>query len=189
MSGLTELHNRGVTDCFLACVDGLQGLPEAIEAVFPKTQVQLCLGHKVRNSLKDVPWQERRAVAAALRAISGATTRADAEQALERFADRWDTTYPALSPSWLADWDRLTMFLDYPPALRRAIYTTNAIESLNYSLRKVLQGRGAFPHDESIVKLLYMALQHVAQKWTQPISEWKAALNQFVILCGERVQV
>jgi putative transposase len=189
LSVFTELQNRGVQECFIACVDGLKGLPEAIEAVFPKTQVQLCIVPKVRNSLKYVPWKERRAVAADLRAISGATTLADAEQALERFADRWDTKYPAISPSWLADWDRLTVFFDSPPAMRRAISTTNAIESLNYSLRKLLKGRSAFPHDESIIKLLYMELQHVAKKWTQPIPEWKAALNQFVILFGERVQV
>src|SRR2546426_3968444 len=185
----TELKNRGVADCFIACVDGLKGLPEAIEAVFPKTQVQLCIVHKVRNSLRYVPWKERRAVAADLRAIYGATTLADAEQALERFADRWDTTYPAISPSWLADWERLTIFFDSPPAIRRAISTTNAIESLNYALRKGLKGRSAFPNDESIIKLLYMGLQHVAKKWTQPIPEWKAALNQFVMLFGERVQV
>ena len=122
-----------------------------------------------------------------LRAIYGAATLLEAEQALERFADRWDAKYPAISPSWLADWDRLTMLLDYPPAIRRVIYTTNAIESLHYSLRKVLKGRGAFPNDEAIVKLLYMGLQHVAKKWTQPIREWKAALNQFVILFGERM--
>jgi putative transposase len=163
--------------CFIACVDGLQGLPEAIEAVFPQTQVQLCIVHKVRNSLRYVPWRERRAVAADLRAIYGATTLTAAEQALERFADRWATKYLASSPSWLADWDRLTVCFDYPPAIRRAIYTTNAIESLNYSLRKVLKGRSAFPNDESIIKVLYMGLQHVAKKWTQPIPEWKAALN------------
>ena len=189
VSVFTDLQNRGVEDCFIACVDGLQGLPEAIEAVFPKTQVQLCIVHKVRNSLKYVPWKERKAVATDLRAIYGATTLAAAEQALEGFADRWDTKYPAISPSWLADWDRLTVFFDYPPAIRRAVYTTNAIESLNYSLRKVLKGRSAFPNDESIMKVLYMGLQHVAKKWTQPIPEWKAALNQFVILFGERVQV
>jgi transposase-like protein len=189
LSVFTDLKNRGVADCFIACVDGLKGLPEAIEAVFPRTQVQLCLVHKVRNSLKYVPWKERKAVATALRAIYGAATLAEAEQALERFADRWDTQYPAISPSWLADWDRLTVFFDYPPAIRRAIYTTNAIESLNYSLRKVLKGRSAFPNDEAILKVLYMGLQHVAKKWTQPIRDWKAALNQFVILFGERVQV
>src|ERR671939_274149 len=183
----TELRNRGVEDCFIACVDALKGLPEAIEAVFPKTQVQLCIVHKVRNSLKSVPWKERKAVAADLRAIYGAATLADAEQALERFAERWDAQYPAVSPRWLADWDRLTVLFDYPPAIRRVIYTTNAIESVNYSLRKRLKTRGVFPNDEAIVKLLYMGLQHVAKKWTQPIPEWKAALNQFVILFGERV--
>lgn len=187
LSVFTELQNRGVEDCFIACVDGLKGLPEAIEAVFPKTQVQLCIVHKVRNSLKYVPWKERKAVAADLRAIYAAGTLLEAEQALERFAERWDAKYPAISPSWLADWDRLTVIFDYPPAIRRVIYTTNAIESLNYSLRQVLKGRGAFPNDESIVKLLYMGLQRVAKKWTQPIREWKAALNQFVILFGERV--
>jgi putative transposase len=186
-SVFTELKNRGVEDCFIACVDGLKGLPEAIEYVFPKTQVQLCIVHKVRNSLRYVPWKERRAVAADLRAIYGAATLLEAEHALERLADRWDAKYPAISPSWLMDWDRLTVQFDYPPAIRRAIYTTNAIESLNYSLRKVLKGRGVFPSDEAIVKLLYMGLQHVAKKWTQPIPEWKAALNQFVMLFGERV--
>src|SRR5215468_6191748 len=187
LSVFTELKNRGVTDCFIACVDGLKGLPEAIEAVFPKTQVQLCVVHKVRNSLKYVPWKERRAVAADLRAIYGAATLPDAEHALERFAERWDAKYPAISPSWLADWDRLTVFFDYPPAIRRAVYTTNAIESLNYTLRKRLKTRGVFPNDESIVKVLYLALQNVAKKWTRPIRDWKAALNQFVILFGERV--
>jgi putative transposase len=189
LSVFNELKTRGVEDGFIACVDGLKGLPEAIEAVFPRTQVQLCIVHKVRNSLRYVPWRERRAVAADLRAIYGAATLPEAEQALERFAERWDPKYPAISPSWLADWDRLTVLFDYPPAIRRAVYTTNAIESLNYSLRKVLKGRGAFPNDEAIVKLLYMGLPQVAKKWTQPIPEWKAALNQFVILFGERVPV
>src|SRR5919206_387716 len=182
LSVFTELKTRGVEDCFIACVDGLKGLPEAIEAVFPKTQVQLCIVHKVRNSLTYVPWKERKAVAADLRAMYAAATLAEAEHALECFAERWDTKYPAISPSWLADWDRLTVFFDYPPAIRRVVYTTNAIESLNYSLRKVLKGRSAFPNDESIIKVLYMGLQHVAKKWTQPIPEWKAALNQFVML-------
>src|SRR5919199_4540407 len=152
LSVFTELKNRGMQDCFIACVDGLKGLPEAIEAVFPKTQVQLCIVHKARNSLKYVPWKERKAVAADLRAIYGAATLPEAEQALERFADRWDSKYPALSPSWLADWDRVTVLFDYPPEIRRVIYTTNAIESLNFTLRKRLKTRGAFPNDEAIVK-------------------------------------
>jgi putative transposase len=173
----------------MACVEGLKGLPEALEAVWPHTQVPLWGVHKVRNSLRDGPWRERRAVAAARRAISGATTRADAEQALERFADRWDPKDPASSPGWRAAGDRLTVLFDSPPAMRRAIETTHAMESWNSSLRKVLKGRGAFPNDEAIVQLLYRGLQHVANKWTQPIPEWKAALNQCVMLFGERVQV
>lgn len=189
LSVFNDLKNRGVEDCFIACVDGLKGLPEAIEAVFPQTQVQLCIVHKVRGSLKYVPWKERKAVAADLRAIYGAATLAEAEQALERFSERWDDKYPAISPSWRADWPRLTVFFDYPREIRKVIYTTNAIESLNYSMRKVLKNRGAFPNDDSIMKVLFMGLNNVAKKWTRPIRDWKAALNQFVILFEERVPV
>lgn len=136
-----------------------------------------------------MPGKERRAVAADWRASYGAATLPEAEQALDSCAERWDVTYPALRPSWLAAWDRLTVFCASPPAIRRAVYTTNAIESFNYALRKVLKGRSAFPNDESISKGWYRGLQHVAKTWTQPMPEWTAALNQFVILCGERVQV
>jgi len=187
LSVFNDLKNRGVEDCFIACVDGLKGLPEAIEAVFPKTQVQLCIVHKVRGSLKYVPWKERKAVAADLRAVYGAATLLEAEQALERFSERWDDKYPAITPSWRADWQRLTVFFDYPREIRKIVYTTNAIESLNYSMRKVLKNRGAFPNDESIMKLMFMGLKNVAKKWTRPIRDWKAALNQFVILYGDRV--
>jgi len=183
----TELKGRGVEDCFIACVDGLKGLPEAIESVFPYTQVQLCLVHKVRSSLRYVPWKERKTVAKELRAVYGAATLAEAEQALERFAERWDKKYPAISPAWRADWQCLTVFFDYPPEIRRMIYTTNAIESLNYSLRRVLKTRGAFPNDEAVAKVLYLALRNVAKKWTRPIQNWRQALNQFVILFPERM--
>lgn len=189
LSVFTELKNRGLEDCFVACVDGLNGLPEAIEAIYPGAQVQLCIVHKVRNSLKYVPWKERKGVAADLRAIYGAATLCEAEQALARFAQSWDAKYPAISPSWRADWARLTVLFDYPPEIRRVIYTTNAIESLNYSLRRVLRNRGAFPSDASIKKLLFLALKNAAKKWTLPIRDWKAALNQFVILFGKRVPV
>lgn len=182
-----ELKNRGVQDCFIACVDGLKGLPEAIESVFPRTQVQLCIVHKLRNSFKYVPWKERKAVAADLRAIYAAGTLREAEQALERFSERWDSKYPAISPSWRKDWERLTVFFDYSPEIRKVIYTTNAIESLNYSLRRMLKSRGAFPNDNAIFKVLYLAINRVAKKWTMPIRDWKAALNQFVILFGDRV--
>ena len=187
LSVFNDLNNRGVEDCFVACVDGLKGLPEAIEAVYPQTQVQLCIVHKVRGALRYVPWKERRAVAGDLRAIYGAATLEQAEQALERFSERWDEKYPAISPSWRADWQRLTVFFDFPPEIRRVVYTTNAIESLNYSMRKVLKNRGAFPNDESILKLMYLGLNRVAKRWTMPIRNWKAALNQFVIRYGDRV--
>jgi len=184
-----ELKNRGLCDCFIACVDGLKGLPEAIESVFPQTQVQLCIVHKLRNSLKYVPWKERKAVAADLRAVYAAATLVEAEQALGRFSERWDAKYPAISPSWRADWQRLTVFFDYSAEIRKVIYTTNAVESLNYSLRKLLKMRGAFPNDEAIVKILYLAINLVAKKWTMPIRDWKAVLNQLVILFGDRVPV
>ena len=183
----TDLQQRGVQDCFVACVDGLSGLPEALETVFPHTQVQLCIVHKVRQALRYVVWKERRAVARDLRAIYGAATLGEAEAALEQFAQSWDAHYPTISSSWRRDWTRLTVFFDYPPAIRKVIYTTNAIESLNYSLRKVLKQRGAFPTDESILKVLYLGMQRIAKKWMMPIPEWKRALNQFAILLGDRV--
>ncbi len=183
----TELKNRGVEDCFIASVDGLKGLPEALESVFPNVQVQLCIVHKVRNSLKYVPWKERKAVAADLRAIYGAATLGEAETALERFSERWDNKYPAIAPTWRADWTRLTVFFDYPPDIRKVIYTTNAIESLNYSMRRVLKHRRVFPHDDAIKKVFYLALNHISKKWTMPIRNWASALNQFVIMFGDRV--
>jgi transposase-like protein len=189
LSVFNDLKNRGVQDCFIACVDGLKGLPEAIETVFPHAQVQLCIVHKLRNSFKYVTWKDRKAVAKDLRAIYGAMTLAEAEEALERFSEIWDAKYPAISPSWRADWERLTVFFNYSPEIRKVIYTTNAIESLNYTLRRVLKNRGAFPNDDSILKILYLAINRVAKKWTMPIRNWKAALNQFVILFGDRVPV
>jgi transposase-like protein len=189
LSVFNELKNRGVQDCFIACVDGLKGLPEAVEAVFPRTQVQLCIVHKLRNSLKYVPWKERKAVARDLRAIYAAATVSEAEQALDRFSAGWDAKYPAIGPSWRADWQRLTVFFNYSPEIRKVIYTTNAIESLNYSLRRLLKTRGAFPNDDSIVKILFLAINRVAKKWTMPIRDWRSALNQFVILFGDRVPV
>ncbi len=185
----TDLQQRGVKDCFVACVDGLTGLPEALETIFPQTQIQLCIVHKVRQSLRYVVWRERRAVARDLRAIYGAATLKEAEEALEQFAQTWDAAYPTISVAWRRDWTRLTVFFDYPSEIRKAIYTTNAIESLNFSLRKVLKKRGAFPTDEAILKVLYLGMQRIAKKWTMPIPEWKRALNQFAILLGDRVPI
>ena len=189
LSVFNELKTRGVDDCFIACVDGLKGLPEAIETVYPRTQVQLCIVHQVRNSLKYVTWKDRKAVAASLRTIYTAPTEAAASAALVAFTEQWGEQYSAIAPAWQKNWARLTPFFDYPPAIRKVVYTTNAVESLNYSLRKVIKGRGAFPHDDAIRKLLYLGLRNVAKKWTMPIRDWKTALNQFIILYGDRVPV
>lgn len=183
----TELKQRGVKDCFVACVDGLTGLPDALESIFPQTHVQLCIVHKVRQALRYVVWKERRAVARDLRAISSTSTLKEVEKAFEQVAQTWDAKYPTISTSWCRDWDRLTVFFDYPPEIRKVIYTTNAIESLNFSLRKILKKRGAFPTDEAILKVLYLGMQRIAKNWTVPIPEWKRALNQFAMLLGDRV--
>jgi putative transposase len=184
---LTELKNRGVRDIFIGCVDGLKGFPEAMEAVFPATQVQLCLVHMVRQSLSYVGWKERKAVAADLKRIYRAATEAEAEQALRDFEVKWDRKYPSISKSWRTHWPELITFLKYPEDIRKALYTTNAIESLNRSLRKISKNRGVFPNLDSLFKLYYLALERIAKKWTMPIHNWCGALNRFVIEFGDRV--
>src|SRR5215210_647851 len=184
---VTELKNRGVEDIFIACVDGLKGFPEAIETVFPKAQVQLCIVHLVRHSLNYVGWKQRKEVAADLQSIYRATTREEAQLKLDEFAEKWDAQFPTISRSWQANWERITPFFAYPADIRRVIYTTNAIESVNMSLRKIIKNRGSFPTDEAALKLLYLALQNISQKWTMPIREWKAALNRFAILFEDRM--
>jgi putative transposase len=181
LSVLTELQNRGVKDIFIACVDGLTGFPEAIEAVFPQTQVQLCIVHLVRNSLSYVSYKDRKAVAADLKTIYKAATEVEAEQALMTFAQRWDKQYPTISKSWLNHWSRIIPFFAFPADIRKAIYTTNAIESLNMTLRKVLRNHRSFPTDESALKVIYLAIHNISKKWTMPIRDWKAALNRFAI--------
>lgn len=183
---LTELKNRGLQDVFIACVDGLSGFPDAIEAVYPQAQVQLCIVHLVRNSLKYVPWKQQRQVAAELKLIYQASTVEQAEDALTTFAQKWDSRYPTISQLWLRHWEQIIPFFNYPADIRRAIYTTNAIESLNRSLRKVLKTKGSFPDDESVLKLLYLALRNIARKWTMPIRDWKAALSRFAIEFPDR---
>ncbi len=184
---LTELKNRGVQDIFIACVDGLKGFPDAIQAVFPRTQVQLCIVHLVRNSLRFVPWKDLKGVAADLKTIYRAPTREAAEQALLEFADKWDARFPMISRSWTDNWEHITPFFAYPTEIRRVIYTTNAIEAVNRSLRKVLKTRGALPSEEALFKLLYLALQKITLKWTRPLPHWKAALNRFAIEFEGRV--
>lgn len=184
---VTELKNRGVKDIFIACVDGLKGFPEAIEAVFPNTQVQLCLVHMVRHSLRYVSWKQRKAVAADLKSIYSAPTVEQAEANLTAFAAKWDASHPTISKSWRNNWERIIPFFGYPPDIRKAIYTTNAIESLNMSLRKVTKNRGSFPNDEAMIKLLFLALRNISKKWTMPIHDWKSALNQFTIIFETRM--
>lgn len=186
LSVLTELNNRGLKDIYIACCDGLSGFPDAIEAVFPKTQVQLCIVHMVRNSLSYVSYKDRKAVAADLRRIYSATTEAEAEQNLVLFAETWDKQYPTISKSWMSHWNHVIPFFAFPHEIRRAIYTTNAIESMNMTLRKVLKSHRAFPTDESALKVIYLAIHNIAKKWTMPIHNWKPALNQFAIVYGER---
>ena len=185
---LTELNNRGVADIFIACVDGLKGFPESIATVFPQAQVQLCIVHQVRASLNYVSWKQRKAVAADLQPIYRASTVEEAEQRLDEFAKKWDGAYPTISPMWRRNWEHLTPFFAYPADIRKVIYTTNAVESLNMSLRKVIKTRGSFPNQEAAMKLLYLALEHIAKKWTLPVQNWKAALQRFAILLGDRVR-
>ena len=178
---MTELQNRGVKDIFIACVDGLTGFPDAIEAVFPKTRVQLCIVHLIRNSLKYVSYKDRKAVAADLKKVYSSTTESEAEQALVEFGEIWDKQYPTIAKSWLNHGERVIPFFAFPHDIRKAIYTTNAIESMNMTLRKVLRNHRSFPTDESVMKVIFLAINNISKKWTMPIRNWKSALNRFAI--------
>jgi transposase-like protein len=188
MGVLTELKNRGVKDILIACMDGLSGFPEAVRSVYPDTRIQLCIVHMVRNSTKFISYKDLKKVCADLKAIYAANTESVAKDALEDFGKKWDDKYPMISRSWENHWDDLSEFFKYPPGIRKAIYTTNAIESLNYQLRKVTKNRSSFPTDDAIFKILYLAIRNASKKWTMPIKEWGQALNQFAIEFGkERV--
>jgi putative transposase len=182
---LTELKNRGLQDIFIACVDGLKGFPQAIETVYPQTTVQLCIVHLVRGSLQYVNWKERRTVAQDLRAIYQAATADAAAQERELFAARWDQKYPTISALWRRHWEQITPLFAFSPEIRKIIYTTNAVESLHMTLRKVIKTRGSFPNEEAAMKLLYLALRNVSKKWG-PLPNWKEALNRFALLWEAR---
>ena len=186
---ITELQNRGLKDILIACVDGLKGFPEAIESVFPGTQIQLCIVHMVRNSLKFVSWKDRKKVVSDLKTVYQASTEEQAQTALTEFEQRWNEQYPMIAKSWRSNWTRLRTFFGYPPDIRRVIYTTNAIESLNNGLRKVTKNRGSFPTDDAAIKLLYLALKNIMKKWTMPIQNWATAVNQFSIIFDGRIPV
>lgn len=184
---LTELQNRGVKDILIACVDGLKGFPDAINTAFPDTQIQLCIVHMVRNSMKYVSWKDYKAVTADLKRIYKSVTEEEALLTLDGFAERWDDKYPQISKSWRTHWDNLNTLFNYPEDIRRAIYTTNAIESLNSVIRKAVKKRKLFPSDDSAKKVVYLAIQQASKKWTMPIRNWKAALNRFMIEFEDRL--
>ena len=184
---LNELHNRGVQDILIAAVDGLKGFPEAIESVFPKTEIQLCIVHMIRNSLRYVGWKDRKAVAKELKAIYKAPTAEAAEQALDAFETEYGERFPMVVKTWRSRWENVIPFFGYPDPIRKVIYTTNAIESLNAQLRKVTRKRGAFPTDDSVRKVLYLAIIRASKKWKRPIKDWAAALNFFSIVFEGRV--
>ena len=187
LSVLTELKNRGVQDVLVACVDGLTGFPEAIATVFPKTQVQLCIVHMVRNSLRYVSWKDKKAVVADLKQIYQSVTEEEAKLELDRFAQRWDNQYPSISRSWREHWPNIIPFFEYPEAIRKVIYTTNAIESLNSVIRKAVEIRKIFPNDNAALKVIFLATEQASKKWTMPIRDWKAAMNQFMIVFPDRL--
>ena len=188
LSVLTELQNRGVQDILIACVDGLKGFPDAINTVFPETQIQLCIVHMVRNSMKYVPWKDYKAITSDLKSIYQASTEESALKALADFSDKWNEKYPQISRSWKAHWENLNTLFQYPEDIRKAIYTTNAIESLNSVIRKATKKRKVFPTDDSAKKVVYLAIRQASEKWTMPIRNWKTALNRFMIMFEDRLK-
>jgi transposase-like protein len=187
LSCLTDLKSRGLQDIFIACVDGLTGFPEAIRAAYPQTKVQLCIVHLVRAALKYVQDKDSREVAADLKAIYQAATVAEAEGFLEKFAEKWDAKYPTISKQWRLRWAEIVAMFEFPPEIRKAIYTTNTIESVNSTIRKFTRNRKQYPNAESAVRLVYLAIAEAARKWTMPIKGWKQALNHFAILFEGRL--
>jgi putative transposase len=185
---LTELQHRGVEGILIACVDGLKGFPDAINAVFPQTNVQLCIVHVVRNSLKFVSWKDYKAVTTDLKRVYRSGTEEEALLELERFSDTWDEQYPQIRKSWRAHWQNLNTIFNYPADIRKAIYTTNAIESLNSVIRKALKKRKIFPSDDPAKKMVYLAITEASKKWTMPIHNWRQAMVRFIIEFGERLE-
>jgi transposase-like protein len=187
MGILNELKNRGVQDILIAAVDGLTGFPDAINAVFPKTEVQLCIVHMIRNSVKYVPYKDRKAVVADLKEMYLAPSEDAAMTALERFSEKWDGKYPAISKSWRSRWSEVIPYMKFSPEIRKAVYTTNAVESVNYTLQRNLKTRQSFPNDEAAMKLIFMILQRISKRWTMPIRNWGEAMHQFSVIYGDRV--
>jgi len=178
---LTELKTRGVQDIFIACVDGLTGMPEAIQSAYPKTWVQLCIVHMVRNSLRYVSWKDRKNLVADLKTIYRSVTESQALTALDTFAAKWDKQYPAISKSWRTHWAQIVPMFAFPDEIRKVMYTTNAVESVNMTLRKASRNHRIFPTDDAVFKVMYLAAQNIAKKWTMPLRDWRAAMTHFAI--------
>lgn len=187
MSVLTDIKNRGVEDILIACMDGLTGFPDAVKAVFPDTHIQHCIVHMIRNSTKFVSYKDLKAVCRDLKEVYSAINAESGHEALEEFGKKWNDKYPMIQASWERNWNDLTEFFNYPKDIRRAIYTTNAIESLNFSLRKVTRNKSSFPDDDSIYKVMYLAIKNASTRWTMSIKDWGLAVNQFAILFDGRV--
>src|SRR5499426_1665524 len=187
LSVITEMKNRGMEDILIACVDGLKGFPEAIGSVFPQTLVQLCIVHLVRHSISLVSEKDRKAVAADLKLIYRSPTAEEAERQLHLFAEKWNSKYQLIAKSWRANWAQIVPMFQFPEEIRRVIYTTNAIESLNFSLRKIIKNRSLFPNDEAVFKILYLAIRNAAKKWKMPIRDWRRALHQFALVFEGRL--
>ena len=183
----TELKNRGLADIFICCVDGLSGFAPALEAVYPKCRVQRCIVHQIRNSLRYVNWKDRKAIAAGLKTIYTAPTEQAARSALQAFRSIHDAKHPAIGRSWEANWDQLTPFFRFPPEIRKIVYTTNAIESLNSSFRKISRHRNLFPTIDSLFKLFYLSLRNLSSKWTVAVRSWPSALSYFTIEFADRM--
>ena len=184
---LNELKQRGVRDILVLCADGLTGLPQAVEAAFPMTIFQTCIVHMIRNSVRFVPWKERKAVCADLRAVYTAASVEDADQQLKRFESIWGGRFPMIATSWRNRWDEITPFLAFPAEIRRAIYTTNAVEGLIRQLRKILKTRGHMPSDEAALKLLFLAIRNAQKKGSRPHHTWSQARLQFAVHFGDRM--
>jgi len=184
---LAELKNRGMKDALIFCVDGLTGFPQAIEAVFPKSEVQLCMVHMVRNSLKYVAAKDMKPVASDLKKVYTAPSLEEADKLMDEFAETWDSKYRSISRSWRAKWENVIPIFGYPPEIRKVMYTTNAIESMNMVIRKAIRNRRIFPSDESAIKLIYLAIRNASERWTLPIRDWKPALQYFLLKFGERL--
>ena len=187
LSVLTDLQNRGVEHILIACVDGLKGFPDAINTVYPEAKIQLCIVHMVGHSMKLVPWKDYKAVTADLKSIYQSVTEQEASLELERFAHKWNDKYPQISKSWQSNWENLTTIYDYPADIRKVIYTTNAIESLNSVIRKSVKTRKVFPSDDAALKVVFLAIEAASKKWTMPIRNWKPALNRFMIEFEEQL--